>query len=484
MPSTYTTDLGIEKIATGEQDGTWGNTTNTNWELMDQSIVGQVDVTLTITGTTAGENTVEVDTTTGALSDGRNMYINFIDGADLGGTAYVQFGPNNAKKIAYIANNLSGSRDLVIWQGTYNGTRDYVLANGRSAILKFDGQGAPSSTVESLYATAQLDNADVIGALTAGTISSDDTITATGNISGLNLSGSNTGDGPDWTAGTEAGFHSLGIDDNATGKRVQVADLATIFGDGSAAETYHVGLNYTTAAGASYLSIGGEQDTTSGAYLKLNCGTAGTSQNDIEFGAVNSPELLYDHSLSDWNFQANSITTTGAIIGASYGGVLHANIVDKIAAETISGVWDFTANSTALTQTASDNSTKIATTAYVDAAASPATVVWDKSITIESPESGNDITWFFTNRAITATEIRFVAVGTTPSTVFTVKHDPSRSAAGATVVSQTVTNTTTGHDITAFTDATIPADSFVWVEIGTTTGTVTTVSATIIGTVD
>ena len=35
MPSTYTTNLGIEKIATGEQSGTWGTTTNTNFDLID-----------------------------------------------------------------------------------------------------------------------------------------------------------------------------------------------------------------------------------------------------------------------------------------------------------------------------------------------------------------------------------------------------------------------------------------------------------------
>ena len=38
MPSTYTTNLGIEKIETGTQSGTWGDTTNTNLDLIDEAI--------------------------------------------------------------------------------------------------------------------------------------------------------------------------------------------------------------------------------------------------------------------------------------------------------------------------------------------------------------------------------------------------------------------------------------------------------------
>ena len=50
MPSTYTVNLGIEKIGTGEQSGTWGDTTNTNFDLIDQAVNGVV------TGTAATHN--------------------------------------------------------------------------------------------------------------------------------------------------------------------------------------------------------------------------------------------------------------------------------------------------------------------------------------------------------------------------------------------------------------------------------------------
>jgi hypothetical protein len=108
----------------------------------------------------------------------------------------------------------------------------------------------------------------------------------------------------------------------------------------------------------------------------------------------------------------------------------------------------------------------------------------EKSITIEAPTSGDDVSWFFTNRAITATELRLVSVGTSVSSAVVLKHATDRSAAGTTIYSGTITSTTTGHDITSFSDATIPADSFVWWEVGTTTGTITNIHGTLIGTID
>ena len=50
MPSTYTLNNGIELIATGEQSGTWGDTTNVNLALIDTALDGQVTITLASAG--------------------------------------------------------------------------------------------------------------------------------------------------------------------------------------------------------------------------------------------------------------------------------------------------------------------------------------------------------------------------------------------------------------------------------------------------
>jgi hypothetical protein len=45
MASTYT-DAGIELIGVGEQSNTWGQTTNTNWRLMEEMVTGVVQINL------------------------------------------------------------------------------------------------------------------------------------------------------------------------------------------------------------------------------------------------------------------------------------------------------------------------------------------------------------------------------------------------------------------------------------------------------
>ena len=40
MASSYTSNNGLEKIGTGEQAGTWGATTNTNFDIIDRAING------------------------------------------------------------------------------------------------------------------------------------------------------------------------------------------------------------------------------------------------------------------------------------------------------------------------------------------------------------------------------------------------------------------------------------------------------------
>jgi hypothetical protein len=63
MVSTYT-NLGVQKMATGEKAGTWGTLTNTNWDIMEQIAGGYVTQALTSGGTvTLTKN----DGTTGAV---------------------------------------------------------------------------------------------------------------------------------------------------------------------------------------------------------------------------------------------------------------------------------------------------------------------------------------------------------------------------------------------------------------------------------
>ena len=87
MASTYTTNSGIEKPATGEQAGTWGATTNTNFDIIDRTLNGVGAITLS--GTTH-----TLSTTDGTLSDGMFKVLSL--GGSPSGTNTITISPNTA----------------------------------------------------------------------------------------------------------------------------------------------------------------------------------------------------------------------------------------------------------------------------------------------------------------------------------------------------------------------------------------------------
>jgi hypothetical protein len=71
MTSSFSTDLKLELMVTGENAGTWGDKTNTNLNLVQQAIAGVEQVTLSSGGTLA------LVMSNAALSNARNMVIKF-----------------------------------------------------------------------------------------------------------------------------------------------------------------------------------------------------------------------------------------------------------------------------------------------------------------------------------------------------------------------------------------------------------------------
>ena len=95
--SSYSTNLGLTLIGTGEQAGTWGTTTNTNLgTLLEQSISGYYQYACT-----GGTDVITIPD--GADGVARNMYIEFTGTG--GGTVEVPA----KKKLYFIYNNSSGA---------------------------------------------------------------------------------------------------------------------------------------------------------------------------------------------------------------------------------------------------------------------------------------------------------------------------------------------------------------------------------------
>lgn len=156
------------------------------------------------------------------------------------------------------------------------------------------------------------------------------------------------------------------------------------------------------------------------------------------------------------------------------------NVVSSLNGATLSAV-TVTSTDKVLIQDTSDSNTLKTATAISVANLASSSVGLSKSITVQNPTAAEDLTITFTNRAITITEIRAVLIGSsTPSVTWTVRHGTDRSAAGNEVVTSgtTTTSVTSGDDVTSFNDATIAADSFIWLETTAQSGIVNELSVT------
>jgi hypothetical protein len=128
MASTYTANTGLEKIGSGEQAGTWGTTTNTNFDIIDDTLNGVLS--LTITGNTT------LTTSDGTASNGHHKVL--LLGGTPSGAFNLTIDPNDQQKWFFINNN-SGQTCTVL-QGGGSGTT-VALGATASAIVYADGAG-------------------------------------------------------------------------------------------------------------------------------------------------------------------------------------------------------------------------------------------------------------------------------------------------------------------------------------------------------
>jgi hypothetical protein len=190
MPSTYTSRTGIELIGTGEQSGTWGETTNTNLQIIDRALngVGTID----LSGSGASHT---LTTTDGTLTDGMYKLL-VLDGATEACT--ITISPNDAQKIYYVYNNTSYA--CVFTQGSGG---NVSVAAGDTTIIYADGAGA-GAKVTDIVALATIASSQVTG---LGTAAALDAGTGANNVVQLNGSAQLPAvDGSNLTGIATAGF--------------------------------------------------------------------------------------------------------------------------------------------------------------------------------------------------------------------------------------------------------------------------------------
>ena len=174
MASTYTSNLGVEKIGAGEQAGTWGNTTNNNLDIIDRAVNGVGSITLSGTSHT-------LTTSDGTLSEGGNKVL--VLGGSPSGTNTITISPNDQDKMYFVHNN--SGQTVTFTQGSGG---NVSIPTGSKALIFADGAGSGAKVTDlldglsfggtKLASTATEINTSTDGSTTVGTdaIADDDGI--------------------------------------------------------------------------------------------------------------------------------------------------------------------------------------------------------------------------------------------------------------------------------------------------------------------
>jgi hypothetical protein len=127
MASTFSTDLKLELMATGENAGTWGDKTNTNLNLVQQAIAGYQEVSIA-----GGAQTTTLVMSDAALSNARNAVIKFI--GTITGNQVVTI-PDGIEKTYTLINGTSGT--FTVEFKTASGTGFTFATTEKNAVLVF-----------------------------------------------------------------------------------------------------------------------------------------------------------------------------------------------------------------------------------------------------------------------------------------------------------------------------------------------------------
>ena len=193
MASTYDNDLRLNEMATGDQSGTWGDTTNLNLRLIAEAFSYQTDATFTSDANT------QVTIANGASDKYRGMSVKVTSTVNGGLTASkdLEVLPRTVSKVLFVENSTTGGQSIVVKQGS---GASVTVPNGSCKLLFLDGAGTGASVYDGL--------------------------------NNLALSGDLTIEGDDLKMGTNTSGHML-IADGTNFNPVAMSGDATIAGNGA-----------------------------------------------------------------------------------------------------------------------------------------------------------------------------------------------------------------------------------------------------------
>ena len=152
--ATYVNNLRLKEIATGDESGTWGTSTNTNLELIGESLGYATQAAFS---SDADATTTVAD---GASDPARALYFKVTSGASLTATRTLTIGPNTNTRVMWIENATTGSQSINISQGS---GANVTIATGKTKVVYLDGAGAGAAVVDALALVEDITDGDVVG---------------------------------------------------------------------------------------------------------------------------------------------------------------------------------------------------------------------------------------------------------------------------------------------------------------------------------
>ncbi len=275
MPSTYSSNLKLELMATGENSGTWGNITNTNLgTAVEQAIIGYGSVVYA-----SDANLTISITNSNAAQAARALVLNVTSSLSL--TATRELVVPTIEKQYIVQNNTTGAQSITVKTSAGTGI---TVPNGRKAHLYVDG-----TNVIQMFDFVDINGGTIDGAAIGGSSA------AAGAFTTLSASGASTFNGA-VTLGDAAA-------DNITFNGTITSHL--LFTD----NTYDIGASGATrprnlflagnATVGGNLSVGGTLTLTGGLILNGNVTVGDSSADTLTVNATITSNLLFTDNTYD-----------------------------------------------------------------------------------------------------------------------------------------------------------------------------------------
>ena len=178
--ATYVNNLRLKEIATGDESGTWGTSTNTNLSLIGEALGYNTQDCFPSSGTGDADATTTV--ADGSSDPARAFYFKITSSATLSATRTLTLLPNTVSRVMIIENATTGSQSINISQGS---GANVTIASGATKVIYTDGAGSGASVYDALEdtnlgGTPTMTNLTVTSSVTADSVTAP---TLTGSTS-------------------------------------------------------------------------------------------------------------------------------------------------------------------------------------------------------------------------------------------------------------------------------------------------------------